>query len=148
MRAARTCAPDIGLPASPLESLAAWFVAGEAEPPPAALTALLGRAAPPADGSDGDTARSIVIGHPAESPADGVVICLGRPTVRRWLPTTVVTADGGVAATCVAAAATTRDPVTIAWDRRGDRPVWLRIAGAAAADGPVTADPARCVDAA
>jgi len=147
LREARACSPDLGLPVSPLESLAAWLASRGAVPPPSALAALLQHGAARLDGG-GDTARAVVLGHPEQSAADGAVICLGRRTVRRWSLTSVVSGDGAAAAACVAPAVGSRDPVTIAWSRRDERPEWLQIAGVTAADGPIAAGSAWCVDAA
>lgn len=147
LREARACSPDLGLPFSPLESLAAWLASRGAVPPPAALLSLLQRGSA-RFAAGGDTARTVVLGHPERSAADGDVVCLGRRTVRPWCPTTVVSADGAAAAACVAANGTSRDPVTIVWSRRDERPEWLQIAGAAAEECRVAAEPAWCIDAA
>ena len=124
LREARRTPPESGLPASPVESLAAWFHAMGRRSPPPATAGLFGRAVLPA----AMAVRTVVLGHPASAAGSAVAVCLGRPPVRRCGPVAVVRADGAAEASCVVAnPPPVAPPTIIAFSETAGRPEWSWI---------------------
>lgn len=122
LRQARRMPPECGLPASPLESLAAWLHAAAAGPAPEAIAGLFDRAVPPPPAAAG----AVVLGHPLPAVGDEATICLGRPAVRRCGRVAVVRADGAAEAACVAANPPPVAPPTVARRRAAEAFGWLQ----------------------
>lgn len=125
VRDARRSPPDVGLGASPVEELAAWFASRAGGEPPPALANLRG-SLPVVAAVDG-RAETLVLGHPARPTDATPLICLGRPAVRRWRATAIVRADGAADAACVAPGPTVAEPATIVAHRSRGTTVWRRI---------------------
>lgn len=146
LRAARRTPPDCGLPASPLEDLASWFVGTERQPP-TTLDGLFDRRLPPAAGPAGG-AKAVVMGHPTPSAGDAATVCLGRPASRRWGPVTVVREGLATDVACVVAAPAAIGPATVVCRRDGDRLTWRSMGAAGALGAEAAVDAAAVVDAA
>ncbi|MFM9024405.1 MAG: hypothetical protein ACKON7_03520 [Planctomycetaceae bacterium] len=139
VREARRSPPDVGLGASPVEELAAWFAVRGGGAPPPALASLRG-SLPVVAAVDG-RAETLVLGHPARPTDATPLICLGRPAMRRWQATSIVRADGAADAVCVAAGPTVAEPATIVAHRWRGTTAWRRMSGDDAANttSPTTA---------
>jgi len=143
VRETRRQSPDCGLPASPIEALAAWYMGDSREALPPAVAALLDRRPPAAAGGRDEVGRLVVLGHQLPWSADAETICLGRPPLRRFRPVAVVRADRATEVACVAANASVAEPPTIVCDAAAEEPRWWPITGAF--PGPVDQPSCRTV---